>query len=117
MKWALVLAATGEALTGAALLVAPSVVGQLLLGAELTGVAATVARVAGIALIGLGIACWPGPPRAGMLTYVAAVMLYLTYIGSSGESTGVLLWPAAGVHLILAALLVRASMKGRELQS
>ena len=73
MKWVLIFAAVGETATGVALLVVPSIVGQLLLGAELTGVAATVARVAGIALIALGIACWPGTPRAGMLIYSAAV--------------------------------------------
>ena len=72
-------------MTGAALLVAPSLVGRLLLGAELTGAAGTVARVAGIALIGLGIGCWPGPPRTGMLTYVAGVMAYLAYVGYSGR--------------------------------
>ena len=69
MKSVLVVAAVGEAALGAALLIVPSLVGQLLLGTELTGVAVPVARVAGIALIGLGIACWPGPPRVGMLTY------------------------------------------------
>ena len=73
MSRVLVLAAVGEVATGVALLLVPSLVGQLLLGVELTGVAVTVARVAGIALIGLGVACWPGPPRLGMLVYSAAV--------------------------------------------
>ena len=49
MNRGLTLAAVGEAATGVALLLVPSLVGQLLLGAELTGVAAPVARVAGIA--------------------------------------------------------------------
>ena len=47
----------------------------LLLGVDLTGTTIPVARVAGIALIGLGIACWPGPPLVGMLIYGAAVAL------------------------------------------
>jgi hypothetical protein len=51
VRRALVLAAVGEATTGLALLVVPSIVGKLLLGEELTGVAVPVARVAGIALI------------------------------------------------------------------
>jgi len=67
MSRVLVLAAIGEIATGVALLLVPSLVGQLLLGAELTGVAASVARVAGIALVGLGVACWPGTPLLGML--------------------------------------------------
>ena len=62
MTRVLTVAAIAEALTGAALLAAPSMVSQLLLGSGLAGVAVPVARVAGIALIGLGIACWPGPP-------------------------------------------------------
>ncbi len=92
-----------------ALLIVPSLVGRLLLGEELTGVAIPVARVAGIALIGLSIACWPGPPLAGMLTYSAVVTLYLAYIGFAGGFTGILLWPAVVLHIILTALLTRAS--------
>ena len=56
MKGALAFAAISEAATGVALLIAPSLVGQLLLGEQITGVAVPVARVAGIALIALGIA-------------------------------------------------------------
>ena len=90
MKKVLIFAAVAEAATGLALLIVPSLVGQLLLGEELTGVAIPVARVAGIALIGLGIACWPGPPLVGMLTYSAAVTLYLAYLGFAGGLTGVI---------------------------
>jgi hypothetical protein len=75
-KNALTFAAVAEAATGLALLIASSLVVQLLLGEQLAGVAIPVARVAGIALIGLGIACWPGPPLVGMLTYSALVTLY-----------------------------------------
>jgi len=49
MKKLLALAAVAEAVTGLALIVAPSLVGRLLLGAELSGVAVPVARVLGIA--------------------------------------------------------------------
>jgi hypothetical protein len=69
MRRVLVFAAVSEAATGLALVLAPSLVGQLLFGTELTGIAVTVARVTGIALIALGVACWPGPPLAGMLAY------------------------------------------------
>ena len=108
MKWVLIFAAVGEAVTGLALLIVPSLVGRLLLGEELTGIAIPVARVAGIALIALGVACWPGPPRAGMLIYSAAVTLYLAYVGFAGGLTGILLWPAVVLHVILTALLTLA---------
>jgi hypothetical protein len=107
MKNALAFAAVAEAATGLALLIVPSLVGQLLFGEQLAGVALAVARVAGIALIALGIACWPGPPLVGMLTYSALVMLYLAYLGFAGGLTGVLLWPAVVLHVILTALLIR----------
>jgi hypothetical protein len=108
MKRVLVLAAVSEAATGMALLIVPSLVGRLLLGEELTGTAIPVARVAGIALIALGVACWPGPPRVGMLTYSAAVTLYLAYVGFAGGLSGILLWPAVAIHTILTFLLARA---------
>ncbi len=107
-KKVLVFAAIGEVLTGLALVLVPSIVGRLLLGVPLVGVATPVARVAGIALIGLGIACWPGPPRIGMLIYSALVTLYLAYLGLVGGLAGVLIWPAVVLHLMLAALLAMA---------
>jgi hypothetical protein len=113
MKYVLVLAAVGEAATGLALLIVPSLVGRLLLGEDLAGIAIPVARVAGIALVALGIACWPGPPRAAMLTYGAAVTVYLAYLGLSGDMGGVLLWPAVVLHAVLTALLIRAPAAGR----
>jgi hypothetical protein len=106
MKSALTFAAVAEAATGFALLIIPSLVGQLLLGEQLTGVALPVARVAGIAVIALGIASWPGPPLAGMLIYSGAVTLYLAYLGFAGSLSGVLLWPAVVLHLILTTLLI-----------
>lgn len=103
-----------EAATGVALLIVPAAVGRLLFGEECTGVAISVARVTGIALIALGVACWPGPPLVGMLTYSAAVTLYLGYIGFAGGFSGILLWPMVAVHVILTALLTRALISGAE---
>jgi hypothetical protein len=107
MKNALTFAAIAEVATGLGLLIVPSLVGQLLLGEQPAGVAIPVARVCGIALIALGIACWPGPPLVGMLTYSALVTLYLAYLGFAGGLSGVLLWPAVMLHAILTALLTR----------
>jgi len=113
MNRVLIFAAVGEAGTGLALLAVPSLVGQLLLGEELTGIAIPVARVAGIALIALGVACWPGTPLAGMLTYSAAVTLYLGYVGFAGGSGGVLIWPAVAGHAVLTLVLAWAWLKER----
>ncbi|WP_246729051.1 hypothetical protein [Rhizobium leguminosarum] len=107
MKWPLALAAIGEAATGAALLIVPSSVGELLLGEALTGMANAVARVAGTALIALAVACWRNSPLLGMLTYSAVVTLYLAYLGLVGGFTGVLLWPAVAAHGVLSVFLGR----------
>ena len=117
MKRLLILAAVSEVATGVALLIVPSLVGQLLFGAELTGIAMTVARVTGIALIALGVACWPGTPLVGMLTYSAAVTLYLASVGFAGGLRGILLWPVVVLHVILTALLTRASTSNKETKS
>jgi hypothetical protein len=60
MKVGLDFAAIAEAATGLALLIVPWLVGQLLLGVEFADVTVRVARVAGIALIGLGVLTSPG---------------------------------------------------------
>jgi len=91
-----------------ALLIVPSLIGQLLLGEQLTGVAMPVARVAGTALISLGIACWPDPPLVGILIYSTAITLYLAYLGFAGGFAGVFLWPAVVLHAVLSVLPGRA---------
>ena len=101
------LAAFGEMATGFALVVAPSFVGEVLLGEGLTGPAVPTARVAGIALIALGFACWKNSGLLGMLIYSAAVTLYLAWLGVTDGSTGPLLWPAIAVHAVLSVLLWR----------
>ena len=112
MRTVLALAAAAEGVTGLALLAVPSIVVRLLLGAEITGAGEPVSRVLGIALIGLGVACWPGrstrQPLHGMLIYSALAALYLAYAGLRGEGAGVLLWPAVAAHAILVVLLLRA---------
>jgi len=112
MKKVLNFAAVAEAATGMALLIAPSLVAQLLLGEALTGIAIAVARVAGIALIALGVACWPGPPLVGMLIYSALVTLYLAYLGTVGGLTAMLLWPAVALHAVLSVFLGRLWQAG-----
>jgi hypothetical protein len=109
MKKVLTVAAVAEAATGLALIIVPSLVGRLLLGAELTGVSIPVARLTGIALIALGVACLPScTALCGMLTYNALATLYLLYLAIRGEWTGPLLWPAVVLHTILTLLLVVA---------
>jgi hypothetical protein len=109
LKKLLTFAAIAEAAMGLALLILPSLVSRLLLGAELTGVSVPLTRVTGIALVALGIACWPRwTALCGMLTYGALVTLYLAYLGIAGEFSGILLWPAVLLHAVLTILLARS---------
>ena len=112
MRILLVFAAASEGALGLALLVYPPIVIRLLLNAEILAAGEVVSRFTGIALIGLGVACWPnGSGRQalhGMLTYGTLAALYLAYIGVHGQGGGVLLWPAVVVHALLIIVLLGA---------
>ncbi len=88
MKNMLAVTALGEGATGLVLLVNPAVVVRLLFGAGITDAGVAMSRIAGIALVGLGVACWPNgshyQPLYGMLTYSTLAMLYLLYFGIRG---------------------------------
>jgi hypothetical protein len=118
MNAILMLAALAEAGTGVILLVHPPIVVRLLFDAEIAGAGVSMSRLAGIALIGLGAACWPGTDsrRAfyGMVTYSLLAMLLLIYIGLGNEGVGLLLWPAVVAHAVLIALLGGAWLKQRK---
>jgi hypothetical protein len=122
VKKLLALAAAGEVTVGLVLLMHPPIVVRLLFGAEIAGVGPVMGRVAGLALIGLGIACWPARERgiafapAGMLTYSVTVTLYLTFLGLSSAWVGKLLWPAVAVHALLSGLLARAWLRDRQVR-
>jgi len=114
MKTLLTIAALAEALTGAALLFVPQIVVQLLFGVEVAGAAVVISRFAGISLIALGVACWPGAAAGGlwaMLTYGTLAALYLAYLGLAREFAGVLLWPAVVMHAGLSGALAVAWFK------
>jgi hypothetical protein len=115
MKKALTVAAVLEVATGMTLLIVPSLVGRLLFDEELTGIVIPVARVLGIALIALGVGCWPRSTAfCGMLTYSALATLYLLYLAIRGEWIGPLLWPVVALHGILTVLLAWTWFQSRK---
>ncbi len=108
-----------EILTGLALIVAPSLVARLLFGSNLNAAGEAIGRIAGLVLLCLAAGCWP---RAGesarqvlvpliALSWLAAAFLVAT--GVIGANVGLLLWPAAALHLILAVLLTWAGVESR----
>jgi Ca2+/Na+ antiporter len=110
----LAFAAVVEVGTGLTLMIDPAIVVALLVGAEVSGVGALLGRCFGIALLALGLACWPGRQPAkndsqafwAMLLYNMLIALYLAYLGTAGHLIGLLLWPAVALHAIVALLLV-----------
>lgn len=113
MKNLLTVGAIGEAAFGVFVFVAPSLALALFLGIEPVASTVMMARIAGIALVGLGIACYPRGSQQnpyGLLAYSTFVMLYLIDLGITGMA-GLLLWPAVVVHALLSAALIVAARR------
>lgn len=113
IKALLVVTAVVEAATGLALALSPSVVVSLLLGSPLdTDTGLLVGRLAGAALLALGLACWLARPVeqrraaagliAPMLLYNAAAVGLLAYARIGVGLSGIGLWPAVLLHGALA---------------
>jgi hypothetical protein len=122
MSTVLGLVAVLEAATGLALMIQPALVAQLLFGDGVSGAGMALSRVAGVALLALGVACWPGrqagsgevPAFRAMLTYSLLVTIYLVYLGGVEHLAGVLLWPAVAAHVVFMLLLVAVWRKDRQ---
>jgi len=88
------LSAIAELATGIALVVVPARVVGLLLDPALSDSVVPVARIAGIALFALGLACWPGrsgSTAAAWRALLAYNLLVATYLAASaGSLDGVL---------------------------
>jgi hypothetical protein len=113
----LAFAAVVEVGTGLGLIVQPAIVITLLLGTEVADAGTLLGRFFGIALLALGLACWPSrqhtesgsPAFRGMLIYNGVIALYLAYLGTVWHLGGLLLWPAVALHAVVAVLLVWTS--------
>jgi hypothetical protein len=108
MKHLLALTALIEAATGLALLAVPAFVVKLLLGEEISGAAIPLGRVAGVALLALGVACGlaGGDTKSraaralvvAMLVYNLGVAIVLVVAGIQSHLIGIALWPAVILH-------------------
>jgi hypothetical protein len=123
LKSLLVVTGVVEAGTGLALLFDPLALMSLLLGAKSGSPEALfVARIAGAALLAIGVACGLASgdtgSRAqlgvltGILVYNVAIILLLGYAGMFFRPVGVALWPAVVVHTALAAWCIECFVRG-----
>src|SRR5437016_8526644 len=123
MKRLLKLTGIIETATGLGLVAVPSVVVRLLLGSPLgTSAAVMLARVAGAALLALGVACWLArddtQSRAArglvvaMLIYNIAATALLAFAGIGLGLHGVVLWPAVVLHAVMGAWCVACLRRG-----
>src|SRR5205814_5678469 len=116
MKRFLTLTAMIEGATGLALIAMPAIVVRLLLGAEIFGASIPLSRVAGAALLALGVACLLArddtQSRAArgllvaMLIYNIAATAVLAFAGIGLGLHGVVLWPAVVLHAAMGAWCV-----------
>lgn len=122
MKTLLVVTAWLEAVTGVGLIVVPAPLVPLLVGAALDTIGGLiVARVAGAALLALGLACWlardDGASRAAqglvaaMFLYDVAAVVVLVYAGLGLKLSAVGLWPTVVLHLAMAGWCVACAMR------
>jgi apolipoprotein N-acyltransferase len=110
--------------TGLVSIVAPALVVGLLLGGEVSEALTPIVRCFGVALLSLGVACWPRQQPVesdssafrAMLIYNALIALYLAWLGASAHVGGLLLWPAVALHAGVALALVRTSRNARALE-
>ena len=108
----LAISAIAELSTGIALFLSPDFVVTNLLAPITSSLIIPIARVAGVALMALGLACWAGWNRVGngafraLLTYNLMVAAYLAFLGTAEHLDGILLWPAVALHALVGALLL-----------
>jgi hypothetical protein len=113
MRKLLVTTAVLEAATGLGILALPSAVAFVMLGSPLdTPMGVAVARIAGVALLALGVACWLarhdelGPSAKGlvgaMVLYNVGVIAVLVHEAVGVAIAGIALWPTVVVHAAMA---------------
>jgi len=116
MKRFLALTAIVEAATGLGLILVPAMVVRLLLGAEISGASIPLGRVAGVALLALGVACWFASAEvqnraarglsSAMVLYNLGVVFILGAAGLQSQPVGIAQWPAVVLHAAMSVWCV-----------
>jgi len=118
LQYVVITASWLEIIVGSIVLVFPNVPCVLLFGAEPQGIGVSVARFAGIALIGLGIACLPTRTAShrdslpGLLAFNVGAAILFAWLAIATSQNGILTLPAAILHGGIAATLLLIRAKG-----
>jgi hypothetical protein len=123
IKSLLIITAVFESLTGLALLASPARAGMSLTRAAIDSAAGiTIARVAGAAMLAIGVACWLARDHghtpagqaliSGLLVYNLAAAAVLGFAGIASATNGAAIWPGTAAHVGLAALCIAALVLG-----
>jgi hypothetical protein len=111
-RTAVMLAAWVEIIVGASFLLVPNAQSQMIFGATPEGIGDTWARFAGIALIGLGIACMPSNLAGtrqfavrGLLVFNIAATIFFAWVAVATTFRGVVLWPVVILHAVISIAL------------
>src|SRR5215510_15077748 len=110
-RTAVMLAAWVEIIVGASFLLVPNAQSQLIFGATPEGIGDTWARFAGVALIGLGIACLPSNLAGtrqgvrGLLVFNIGATIFFAWVAVATTFQGVILWPVVILHAVITTVL------------
>ena len=110
------IAAWVEIVAGAALVTILDVACRLLFAAAPEGMSRPIGRLAGIALLALGVVglpSWSTEPHRrvvqGLVVYNLGAAILLAWVGVATTLRGVLLWPAVILHAGIAVALIGSS--------
>ena len=114
-------AAAVEGAAGVIVIVDPAFFVRLLWATSIPPGDLALARIAGIALLALALACWPrrapgsrnDSAVTGLLAYNAPAAILFFYVAIRGEFVGWLLWPAVVFHAVVAVLLAGVLFGGK----
>jgi hypothetical protein len=110
-RTAIKIAAWVEIIVGASFILALNAQSQFIFGATPEGIGDTWARFAGVALIGLGIACLPSNLAGarqgvrGLLVFNIGATIFFAWVGVATTFGGVLLWPVVILHAVISIAL------------
>lgn len=110
-----------ELATGTGLLITPGLAMNLIVGSSLPNGGNQMAQLFGAAIICLGLSCWDHNQSSGndlmpciaLTAYNLSSGLLLAIFSFSGDARASVAFPAALLHIILGAALLKKQIKGR----